>query len=200
MDLPTLCLGISAKAFVGIDGAWVADEHQHRQVIVRIGVGVAAGQVKAFSFGDGIDRYGLAFAMEHFANKLTGVNTIDVFGDGAQRPGQPESAGDGVGNFDRCGGDEPYPLTPIEMLLRERSCAGPDLVSHVLVEYFFADLFEFGNCMALDEGQTFGTGLGNMFGVLDARDAKIGLLPHTSGDVSGSEELTSVQSTGKMED
>ena len=200
MDLPTLCPGISAEAFVGIDGAWVPDERQHGQVIVRIGVGVAAGQVKTFSFGDGIDRHGLAFAMKHFADKFTCVNTINVFGDGAQRPGQPESAGDGVGNFDRCGGDKPYPLTAIEMLLRERACAGPDLVSHVLVEDLFADLFKFGDRMALDEGQTLGTGLGNMFGILDARDAKIGLLPHASGDVSGREELTSVQSTGKMED
>ena len=87
MDLPALRLGISAETLVGIDGAGVAHERKHRQVIVRIGIGVAASQVEPFAFGNGIDRNGFAFAMQHFADEVTGIHTVDVFGNGAQRTG-----------------------------------------------------------------------------------------------------------------
>ena len=86
------------------------------------------------------------------------------------------------------------------MLLRKCARTRPDLVRHVLVEDLFADFFEFGDGMTFDERQAFGAGLRNVFGVLDADEAEIGLLPHPLDDVAGGEELAPVQSAGEMED
>ena len=53
------CRAIAAQPGVGVDRHGVADRGQHRDVVDRVGVGRAAGQVQALALGQRLDRLGL---------------------------------------------------------------------------------------------------------------------------------------------
>jgi hypothetical protein len=138
--------------------------------------------------------------VQHLAHQLTGVDAVDVFGDGSQGAGETEPSGDDVGDLDRRGRHQPHPLAAVEVLLGDRSRAGPDALGHVLVEDLLADLLQLTDRVPLDEGQRGRPGLGDVLGVLDTGDAEVHLLPDRAEDVAGREELAAMQPAREVED
>ena len=118
---------------------------------------------------------GLAAAVQDVADQATGEHPVDRLGDGAERAGQPEPAGDRVGQLVRRRGDQPHLLARIQVHLRERAGAGPDLVRDDLVEDLLADRDEFSGRPALDERQRLAPALRHVVAVLPAGELKLGL-------------------------
>ena len=107
----------------------------------------------------------LAAPCSGLADQAAGVDAVDALGDRAQRAGQPEPAGDDVGDLDRRRGHQPDPLPGVEVQLRQRVGAGPDLVGHDLVVDLLADRRQLGDGVARDERQG---GLADLLQVVQA--------------------------------
>ena len=84
-------------------------------------------------------RVRLAEAVQDVADQAAGEVAVHAFGDRAERAGQAEAFGDDAGQLDRSRGDQPDLLAGVEMHLRERAGAGPDLVGDDLVVDLLAE-------------------------------------------------------------
>src|SRR4051794_19351063 len=199
-DPPTLFAGVRAEPGVRVDRARVADEGQHREVVVGVGVRRAAPQVEPLPGGQRLDRLRLGRAVQQVADESAGVDAVHVLGDRPERPGQAQAAGDDAGDLDRRRGDQPDALALVEVQLRERAGARPDPVRHAFVEDLLAELLELGHGVPGDEAQRRGPGLGDVRGVLDAQEPEVRLLVRSAEDVARGEEVALVEASGEVED
>jgi hypothetical protein len=83
--------------------------------------------------GEGLYRVGFGLTVEDVTDQLSGPGSVADLGDGAERARQPESSGDDLGEFDRCGGHEPHGFTGSEMALSELAGSVPDPCAEALV-------------------------------------------------------------------
>ena len=162
----------------------------------------AAQRARSRPFGGGQRAYrlGLRRAVQGFADQPAGVDAVDRLGDGAQRAGQAEAAGDDRGGLHRGGGDQPDLLARVEVGLGQGAGAGPDAVGHVLVVDLLADGHQLGDAVALDDGQRAVAGVLHVLRVLDAGQPEPGLLPGEPGEFAPLEELPLVQAAPEVED
>ena len=75
---------IAAQLGVGVDRDRGAGQRQHRQVVGRVAVGGAAGQVEALALGQRQHRLGLRRAVHQLADQPAGVLAVDHLGDRAR--------------------------------------------------------------------------------------------------------------------
>ena len=83
--LPALVAGHACQLLVRVDGHGMPDEAEHRQVGLRIAVGVAGGEVDLLALGQLADRLRLALAVVERAALAAGVDAVDDLGDAADR-------------------------------------------------------------------------------------------------------------------
>lgn len=138
--------------------------------------------------------------MQRLADQLAGVHAVDGLGDRAQGAGQAEAAGDHLGDLHGRGRDEPDLLAGVEVGLGQGAGARPDALGHVLVVDLLADDRQFGDAVALDDGERGVLGFLHVLGVLGAGQPEPRLLPGESGQVAGLEELPLVQAAAEVEE
>ena len=185
---------------IGVDGEGVPDKRQHRDVVCRIRVRRAAREVEPLAFGDGAHRLRLGEPVERSPHELAGVDAPADLRDGAECACQPEVLGDDGGQLDRGGGDQPHPLTGIEVILRERQGAGDEFVGHLLVEDLLAEVDEFIDPPPRDERECGRGGGCHVLEVLGSAQHEPELAPPEVHDLTCIEEAPACQPHGEVED
>ena len=95
-------------------------------------------------------------------------------------------------------GDQPDLLAGVEVHLRQRAGARPDLVGDDLVEDLLADGDEFRGGPALDERQRLAPARGDVVAVLPAGELELGLRVGESGQIAVGEVLAGGQSAREV--
>src|SRR6185312_2641869 len=126
VDLPVLLLSVRQQPAVRVDRAWVTDQGQHGQVVVRVGVREAVSKIKFMLPCQCSDGFSLGRPMQQLALETPVIDPVDVLGSRTQGTGQSHSRRDDPGNLYRRGRHQPDLLAHIEMQLRERPGARPD--------------------------------------------------------------------------
>ena len=142
----------------------------------------------------------LAGPVHDIADQPAGVCPVDDLGDRAERAGQAEPLRDDPADLDRRGGDQPDPLTVVEVLLGERPAAGPDPRRHELVEDLRGEPLDVLDPPALDESERGVLGLRHVAGVFERQHPEAQLLPGEPGQVTGREVLAGGEAAGEPVD
>ena len=82
--LPVVILCMGKKARIRVDGTGMADQRQHRQIVVGIRVCPAMGEIKSVLSGQGAYGIRLGCSVQQLTLKPAGVDTVDVLRRGAQ--------------------------------------------------------------------------------------------------------------------
>src|SRR5215218_3325800 len=140
----------------------------------------------------------LSAAVQDVADQAAGEDAVDRLGNRAERAGQPQPAGDRIRQFIRGRGDQPYLLARVQVHLRQRARARPDLVRDDLVKDLLADGDEFRGRPSLDERQRLAPACGDVVAVLPAGELELGLCVRESGQIAVGEVLARRQSAREV--
>ena len=198
VDRPVVAPGLGAQPGVRVDRVRVADQAEHRQVVGRVAVRGAAGQVQALALGQRGHRGRLGLAMQQSADQPAGVHTVHRLSHRAQRPGQPEPLRDDRGQFHRRRGDQPHPLPGAQMAEGQLAGARPDPVGHGLVEDLLAQADDVGHLVPGHERERGLPGRVDVIRALRAAEPEVHLAPGHPGQVAGAEQFARGQPAGEV--
>lgn len=198
--LPAVLPGEVAQLGVGVDRGGAADQGEQRQIVGRITVGGAAGQIEPLPAGQSPDGLGLGGAVEQVADQAAGVDAVLGLRDGAEGTGQAEALGDHAGQLHRGRGDQPDSLTGVEVCLRDGAGARPDTVGHHLVVDLLAQPDDLLDLAARHKRQRGLPGLCDVGGVLVAADPEDHLAEREPEQVLAGEQASGGEAPGEMVD
>ena len=192
--------GVRAQPGVRVDGAGVAHQREHRQVVGRVGVRRAAARTRP-------SRAASALTPRPSPGRAA-----------CRRPGgrcrrrprarrpcpwrvRPSRRAMMRGDLDRRGGDQPDPLALVEVQLGEGQGAGGDPVHHRLLEDLLAELLELEcRCGPAMKARAEARVSATCSGSSDADQPEVRLLLRRPSDVAGREEPPAVEPPGQVED
>ncbi|PQM46433.1 hypothetical protein C1Y40_03399 [Mycobacterium talmoniae] len=137
--------------------------------------------------------------MQQFADQPAGEHPVHRFHHGGQRPGQPQPAGDGLGQLVGGGGDQPHLLAGVQVHLGQLSGARPDLVGDDLVVDLLAQGGQLRGGAALDERQPLAPAGGDVVAVFPSDQLKLGLRVHEPRHVAVGEVVARRQAPAEVQ-
>ena len=189
-----------SRAAVRVDGHRPAHRAEQRQVVGRVAVGRAAGQVEPFHSGELGDRLGLRRPVHQVTHQPPGVRPVDDLGHRADGTGQAEPGGDHPADLHRGGADQPHPLAGVQVTLGELVGAGPDPGAIISSKISSARCSTSSTRQPCDEGQRGLLGQRHVTGVLPGQQPEPELLPGEPGQVGGGEVVAGGEPTGEPVD